>query len=569
MPVKKRRKTTKRKVSKKTKQPTLSTNGKIGLAIIVIAIIAGLIFAPKGAPPSQERVVLDMYVMSQCPYGVQAEAEAIKAVEKFGDDIDLNIYFIVSPTGEDSFQSLHGQPEVDENMRQACIQELYPELYQDYLLCFAPNYRNAESQYSVCANQLGIDIGSVSTCFAERGVELLKTSAAKTSEVGARASPTIFLNGDAYSSGRSELDFVRAFCDIFDYEHEACAEISKPVALKVTILTDDDCPACGTSNTVGVTKQLFPGAEFEVVDVDTEEGQELVETHQLVYLPAYIFEQALLETNSWKTNNQIRGAFVESGDSFRLRDEATGANWYIDEEKRAAFLAEQRKLEEEMQAKLETYSQDNLNVLGYTETDTKPRLDYFVMSFCPYGNPADEAVSYVYELLGDKITIVPHHILSVSGDKVASLHGEQEGNQGVRELCVLDNNGFDNFFKFTLKANELCDSRNADTCWESAAEAAGLDLETIRTCEQERKLEIAAEQNSIMMSLLSERRMQDGSVQLVPPQASPTFLINGKTYLGSRDSEGIKNALCLEFTDAPEECGEIIVQETSAPQGNC
>ena len=40
---------------------------------------------------------------------------------------------------------------------------------------------------------------------------------------------------------------------------------------------------------------------------------------------------------------------------------------------------------------LKSYPEANLKALGY-DSD-KPRLDYFVMAFCPFGNPADQAAS--------------------------------------------------------------------------------------------------------------------------------------------------------------------------------
>jgi len=88
----------------------------------------------------EKPVTLDMYIMSQCPYGVQAEDGAIPAVKKLIDSVDYNIYFIANDNGDGTFSSLHGQPEVDENMRQICIMEKNPEQFLDYLTCLNKNY---------------------------------------------------------------------------------------------------------------------------------------------------------------------------------------------------------------------------------------------------------------------------------------------------------------------------------------------------------------------------------------------------------------------------------------------
>ena len=50
----------------------------------------------KDTSDIEKPVTLDMYIMSQCPYGVQAEDGAIPAVQKFLDSVDYNIYFIIT-----------------------------------------------------------------------------------------------------------------------------------------------------------------------------------------------------------------------------------------------------------------------------------------------------------------------------------------------------------------------------------------------------------------------------------------------------------------------------------------
>ncbi|NOQ38626.1 hypothetical protein GQ472_07125, partial [archaeon] len=106
---------------------------------------------------SEKPVTLDMYIMSQCPYGVQAEDGAIPAVKKLKDSVNYNIYFIANDNGDGTFSSLHGQPEVDENMRQICIMEKYPEQFLDYLTCLNKNYRNAGTAWKSCAESNSID----------------------------------------------------------------------------------------------------------------------------------------------------------------------------------------------------------------------------------------------------------------------------------------------------------------------------------------------------------------------------------------------------------------------------
>lgn len=597
------------KPEKESKEPEAEENelvdkisNKIWVIIGIIIILALAVFAfnyysggddndngetdnlaenSNGLSGSEESVQLEFYVMSQCPYGTQVENGIAPVLDEMGDSIDLQIDYIATDLGDGEFRSLHGQPEVDENIRQLCAMEYNPGKYMDYILCQNEDIMNAEDSWESCAEDTGLDVEVIRECAeGEEGAQLLVESLGRAQEKEARASPTIYLNGEPYEGGRDPASFKRAICNYV--EDEACDDVQEctseadcpqkegkiascrnsgtadaecvytdTVEVGLVVLNDENCETCDTTRIITVTKQLFPGVVIEEVDVNSEAGQALVDKYDITYAPSYIFSSDLEDTNTWESNPQIRNSFEAAGKNYKLRDAATGATYFIDEEKR-----------QEQEEQLEKYPETNLDALGYDSG--KPRLDYFVMAFCPFGNPADEAASQLYGLFEDKIEVVPHYIVSVSGSQIQSLHGEQEGNQGIRELCVLEEYGYDEFFEFTLEANEQCSSSNADTCWEDVADSIGIDPEVIETCEEDNKLDMAQEQSDIIQSVQTLRQGQ-----LVNPTASPTFLINGATHSGARDAETLKTALCAEFDEAPAECEDVITTTTSAPTGSC
>jgi|FLOH01.1.fsa_nt_gi hypothetical protein len=538
--------TTKTHAVKQTSKgmPTWAIVGSVVLAVIVVAAIIaiGIIVTKSNLEKENTvtgEVVLDMYVMSQCPYGAQAETEAIKAVKRFGDDIDYNIHYIVRSQG-DSFSSLHGQAEVDENIRQLCIKENYPEKYLDYLLCFNQNYQAGETQFLRCAQEQNVNLQKITDCAADEGVQYLKASEVETNKVGASASPTIYLDGASYSGGRSETDFARAICEKFNYEHEGCADIPKPVALNVMVLTSKNCPTCDTTQITSASKQLFPGATFEYVDADTEQGQALIEEYSLVYLPAYIFEDKLVETNTWETNTQLRGAFVQKGTSFQLRDESSGANWFIDKEKQNEFFAS----------------------IGVVKGDNKPQIDFFVMSYCPYGNQAEEAIAPVFDQLKGKADFNPRYVIYSNygsgypdycldeANVICSMHGIQELHQNIREACVAKYYGSQEWFDFALAMNTACSASNADTCWTAVAESQELDVAKIRTCQTDEGYDL----------MLADKTLGDK----LGVQGSPTVFIDGSQYAGSRTANGFLNGLCAGFDTSPSECANAVAEPTQA-----
>jgi len=543
----------------------------------------------SGSDYDGDAVKVEFYVMSQCPYGTQVEDAFSPVFKELGSAVDFHIDFIADETAPGVFRSLHGQTEVDGNIAQLCAIKYEPEKYIDMLVCMNKNAGAIPGNWEKCAEDNGLNVEAIKACYeGEEGIALHSESAKKANARGATGSPTIFINDAPYSGARDTTSFKRAVCSHLD-NHEACADIpacasdadcpreagkvprcqnpgvkeavcvyEDAVAFEVVVLNDEACSTCDTTRFEQANTEYFPGVTHRTVDAGSDEGKELIEKYDIVFAPTFLFDKKVMGTETWAQNPSMSQFFNDVEEYLILKDESTGAAYYISEEKRA-----------EEEAKLGNYPAENLKALGVTGELTKPRFDYFVMAFCPFGNPADEAAALVSNVLGDTVDIVPHYIMSASGDTISSLHGEQEGNQGVRELCALETLGFDKFFAFTLKSNTMCNSNDADTCWESAAEAALLteeDVSLLQTCYDTKRIEIATSEGNTIAQLKTER-----SGSLVSPTASPTFLVNGKTHAGSRSAEAIKNALCAEFEagSRPAGCDEVISEETSAPQGNC
>lgn len=194
---------------------------------------------------------------------------------------------------------------------------------------------------------------------------------------------------------------------------------------------------------------------------------------------------------------------------------------------------------------------------AYTKSD-KPKLEFFVMSFCPYGNLAEDIIEPIFDLMGDKVDIEPHYIASVdptSEDGYRALHGPQELHQNVREVCVFNHFGEQAYWDFVSDVNIECSSSNADTCWEPVAEALGLDVDAIKTCEQDE-----------MSDLI------DADIALTTSYGvtgSPTMIINGQRYSGQRTSENLKDAICCAFNTQPEECSQTLSETTQGATGSC
>jgi hypothetical protein len=211
----------------------------------------------------------------------------------------------------------------------------------------------------------------------------------------------------------------------------------------------------------------------------------------------------------------------------------------------------------------------------------KPEVDLFVMSYCPYGNQAEELMAPVANLLGDNANIELRYVVYsnyASGypeycideeNKYCSMHGIQELNQGVRELCVQKYDS-EKLWDFVMAMNAGASDKDADEKWQDIAKELGIDTEKISKCQEE----------EIFSLLDNELKISSASYPVQNPAAnngqeessvagSPTLIINGVIYDGDRSTTGYQTAICNAFNEAPEECIELLTEEEVAVDGSC
>ena len=149
---------------------------------------------------------LELFVMSYCPFGVQAEEKIIPIVKAFGNKIDFKLQFIAqekeapSPQDITPFTSLHGYPEVAENIRQLLIAREYPEKYLDYILCRG---KKLDKSWEDCAEKLGIDVERIQALFdAPEAEQLFRENIKRAAELGIKASPTILVDNHQFRANQ-------------------------------------------------------------------------------------------------------------------------------------------------------------------------------------------------------------------------------------------------------------------------------------------------------------------------------------------------------------------------------
>ena len=194
----------------------------------------------------------------------------------------------------------------------------------------------------------------------------------------------------------------------------------------------------------------------------------------------------------------------------------------------------------------------------------RPAVDLYVMAFCPYGTQAESAMKPVAGLLGTKADITLRYITTVRGetvDSVQSLHGLPEAQEDLRQICIQKNYP-EKFWEYLDDFNTRCYSlsqniTSLNACWRSTASDLGIDTTAVETC-------ATGPEGLGLLKQDETNANQNGAT------ASPTLLINGVKYSGSRTPEAYKQAICSSFTEAPSECATVLsTASQAASAGGC
>ena len=173
--------------------------------------------------------------------------------------------------------------------------------------------------------------------------------------------------------------------------------------------------------------------------------------------------------------------------------------------------------------------------------DKPAKLEFFVMSKCPYGVQVEKAVAPVLEKLGGNVEFHIAYIGDKKGDELSSMHGPSEVTGDIAQLCARDV-APDKYVKMIACQNN--DPAHVDTNWESCGQQVGIDTGAVKACMDSKGKELLA-------ASFEEARQRGAT-------GSPTMYLNGKPYQGGRKSKDFLRAICNTFEGTkPAECQNI------------
>ena len=166
--------------------------------------------APNTNIVKTDKPKVELFVMTHCPYGLQAEKGIIPAFEALGDKIDAKVRFV--------HYFMHGDKEEQETYNQVCIREEQGAKYNNYLKCFAISGDSA-----TCQTQAGIDEPKLSQCVANQAKDYYKDDQNLSNGYGVQGSPTLVINGAQSQAGRDSASYLAGICSAFNNAPAECS----------------------------------------------------------------------------------------------------------------------------------------------------------------------------------------------------------------------------------------------------------------------------------------------------------------------------------------------------------
>ncbi len=496
-----------------------------GLLAGLLCVVPGCSRGSEG--PKQtvaEKAKVEFYVMSKCPYGTQVEQAIAPVMEKMGGDVDLAIDFI----GKDAngqFSSLHGESEVKGDQVQLCAMKYRPALALKFINCMNKNPRDIPGNWEGCAQEIVLDTAKLKACYeGPESAELLRASFAKAQARKAGGSPTIFIGGKPYKGPRGEMAFSRAICDAFPKDKPAlCATLPPPVKVLITIVTDKRCAGCSAELWKGRLEGMFPGAQFSVKEYTEEDGKKFYTDLGLSLLPAILFGKDVEKADNYE---RVKRLLQPRGDYLEL---SAGAKFDPSKE-----ICDNQQ-DDTGDGKVDCDDQDCKEALVCRQEAPK-RLDVFVMSHCPFGVKALNAMSEVLKNFNNGIAFNVNFIASAEGEGFKSMHGQAEVDEDIRELCAIKN------YKKNFKYMDyiLCRNQNiASENWQECTGSNGINAGVIEKC-------FAGEGKQILRENI---KIAEG----LGIGGSPTWLANNKFQFSGLSAEEIKTQLC-KYNETLKNC---------------
>jgi len=168
--------------------------------------------------------VLEAYVVSQCPFGLQMQRVLADIIAN-APDLDQNIFVrYIGSISNGKITSMHGDEEAQENLREICVRDEQRSKYWKYVSCHIK-----AGDVDSCLVSAGIDANKLDACMSDnkRGLAYAKEDFDLNAKYGIQGSPTLVMNGKEISEfsfgGRTSEAVKTMICCAYDKQPGVCS----------------------------------------------------------------------------------------------------------------------------------------------------------------------------------------------------------------------------------------------------------------------------------------------------------------------------------------------------------
>lgn len=293
---------------------------------------------------ANRKEVYDLYIMSQCPYGLPVLNDLHSYLNKMFVKSELNIWFIGDIDSIGKLRSLHGKEEIKEELLWLAIHKKYPKYWSIFLSLVS----SREFSTNEAIEELRLDTNTINSWINKYGLSTLKMHYNRSNRLSIDASPTLFLNNKPFKGEMTSL-FLRAkHCSQYNLNKMKCdslpdcfvdsdclmdgylgrcnreinnwgkCEFSKAYDFNFSIITSENLVFKVDQDMINTTKQMFPGASIHIMDIKNDSTKIFIEKFDVNSLPFAFFSKDVSNAINFKS---IEEGIKPFGENYIFKNE--------------------------------------------------------------------------------------------------------------------------------------------------------------------------------------------------------------------------------------------------------
>ncbi len=197
-----------------------------------------------------EKPLLEAFVVSQCPFGVQMQRMLVEMVKNIPQLAQFVKIEYLGSIENGKVTSMHGDEEAQENLRQVCLREEQPDAFWTYLSCHIK-----KGDVDSCLTEAKADQVKLQSCLTDpqKGLAYIQKDFERQNQFGVTGSPTLVLNDSEVSEfdfgGRTAEAIKTVLCCGFSQEPGVCSQ--KLTTEQAATSYSETYQASGSSNASG------------------------------------------------------------------------------------------------------------------------------------------------------------------------------------------------------------------------------------------------------------------------------------------------------------------------------